>query len=172
VVQVGADRVEQARGQLDLPDDGVAATTEHPPHAATYVAVVDNQDTPVRTTEQAPPTLGIDHRCGFLRSELVLPCEPSALVLRSRRLGVAPPPRSKALVPLGLVGLAVLTVPDAHARPALSSPTTPVRVRRIGLFDLADSTDHVPSIARLHGTVDQPCHADVLIELANREVTA
>jgi len=174
VVDVAADSIQDHRGRLDLADERIARSAEQPANASRCVAVVDNEHPAISVTEQAAAILSGPHSLDFGLSESVLRHECSSPVLRLGCLGVLPSPLTQPLVASHLVGLPVVPVPGADAPPAFSPVAAPVRKGLIRHIDRAHATDHVLSIARMHGMVtalDQPCHADVLLELANNQGT-
>lgn len=75
--------------------------------------------------------------------------------------------------PLLLIGLPVVVVADAGARPAfpaLLAPLTELRLFEPEAAPLA--CNHVLIVAwprDISADLDKPCHADVLLELANRQ---
>ena len=67
----------------------------------------------------------------------------------------------------------VLAIPLADARSTLATPQPPVRELGLLSLDLANPALHVAqhSAVAWHGsTLDQPCHADVLLDLVNEAV--
>lgn len=164
---------EDHRSDLDLADQCVAAPTQQPTNTTGLVAVVNDQQPVERIAEETPSALRDSHCLDLVRGQSVLPHESRTEILGLGCIGILTPPLSEPFVALRSVVSAVLAVPAAHTRPAFPALPTPLGEGFSELVRLADSADHSPSIALLHGTafgLDQPCHADVLIELAN-EVT-
>lgn len=169
MVQVVAQPFKDTGSQFDLAHNRVATTAEHPADAPGLVAVVNDERPGVGPAQQAPTPLSLDHGLDLGRHDLVLASEACPQILRPCGLRVAAPPFAQPFIPTLPIGLTVGTVPVADAGAALSASLTPVRESFVGTVGLADSTDHQMSIARLPD-MDQPCHADVLLEIANAEV--
>lgn len=168
VVQVTHHPLEDRRGRFNLPNERVARTAEQATYPPRLVAVIHDEHPIPTVAEAASPALRLPHRLHLRLGEPVLRHEGSPAVFGPSGLRVLSPPLPKALVSSSLVGLAVLPVPVTHTRAALASLSAPVGERFGRLVDGADTTDHLLSIVVMHG-IDQPCHADVLLELANAE---
>ncbi|MFA5712349.1 MAG: hypothetical protein WDA30_27635 [Mycolicibacterium sp.] len=179
MTQVLANALDQEWHQLNLADDRVAAPAQESAHSAGVVAVVDYQVAVRRVAEQATPILRLAHGLDVLRRQPVLPHQPSAQILSPRSLGVGPTPFSEALVAPRLVRLPVLPAAFVRARLAVRAQVL-ARLRergqrqilptvgapaRLHVFSLAWSRDSATQARR---PLDQPCHADVLLEVANR----
>lgn len=162
--------VEQSWSHLDLPYDGVTTSAEQAPHPLSVVAVVDHELAGAGLAEQALAALRLPHRHHLIWCEVILPGEPCPQVFSPRRIRVLSAPLAQPLVPAAPVGLSVSTVPVADTRTAFPASATPIGVIGIGLIDATYPAGHFYSLARLHGMglgLDSPCHADVLLELAN-----
>lgn len=174
MTQVLADPVKDDRRQLNLTDERVAAPTEEPAHTTSVVTVVHHEIAARGIAEQASTSLGLRHRLNLLGREVVLPHQAGAQVLGPRSLGVRPTPLTEALIPTSLVGLPVPTAAFVRARLAVG-PQVLARLReglKRQVLTTVCASLHAISMAYQHGNVwrlDQPCHADVLLELANRE---
>lgn len=169
MTQIFHESTDQDRRKFNLANDGVAAAAQQPTNRARVMVVIDHQFARGRVTEQAPPTLRIAHRVNLGRRKPVLAHQSGAEILRLRGFRVVTSPFAEALVPTFPVGRPVLTVPRAHAHAALGPRTTPGREGGFGELVGADSaSDHVATMPCGTDTpLDQPCHADVLLELAN-----
>ena len=172
--QVAVEVGEDVRSAFDLAQEGVARPTQQPPHAPSVVAVVDYQRSVGTLAEQAPPTLSGRHLVHLLRCEPVLPSQPRPLVLGFGGLRVPASPLSEAFVPSGLVGLRVRPTPLVRALLAVRAEVLARAAEVLGGLRLPA----VNTRLRLHlfsitvrragaGLLDAPCHADVLLELAN-----
>lgn len=158
--------------RLNAPQERVAARAEHPPHPARFMAVIHEQFA-LGAAYQTPPFLCNAHRLDLVGSQPILTLESSAEILGSGRFGVRPTPLTQSSVSLLAILLAVAARYLIAARLA---PGVEVLASRIELRSrlVCPALDaglglHVPSLA-WHGQMawlDQPCHADVLLELAN-----
>jgi hypothetical protein len=160
---------DQYRREFDLPHDRVAAATEQPANCSRLMVMVDDQIASRGVTEDAPTVLRLAHGVNLGGGESVLPHQPCAQILCPRSLGVRSAPLAKSLVPAPSVGDPVGAVPLASAGAALGPAAPPVGEVGIGKFAGADAAgEHDPIMPRGTDTQpDQPCHADVLLELAN-----
>lgn len=157
--------------------EGVAARTEQATHAPRCVAVVYEQAR-FDATDQAPAALRLVHRLNVVGREAVLALEPGSDVLCSGRLGVLPAPFPESFIAASLVRLGVLPSRRIAALLAVRPSLTAVAVAStrklidwLRLFALrARLGFHIPSVTVRRDMVrrlDQPCHADLLLVLAN-----
>lgn len=170
--EVLVNAVEDDRTLLNLTDQRIAAAAEQPAHSASLVTVVNHQRAIGRAAEEALAALGDGHRFDLVRRQPVLPHQPRAKITGPSGVRVAPAPFSKPLVAPLLISLRVL--PGALIAAALAvRPQVPP-----GLRELVQGQRLAALGARLHAfsvtcrcdnarPLDQPCHADVLLELAN-----
>lgn len=171
MTQVCAQALDEQRRELDLPNDGVAAAAQKTAHTTRRVAVVHDQGTSGRVAQEAVAVLRLVHLIDLLGSESVLALQPRPKVLLSSSLRVGPSPLSQALVPPLAVGLSVVTVMAARAVAALASAQPPFGERLVRQVARAlAAVGHAPIVpcGTNTPTLDQPCHADVLLELANQ----
>lgn len=171
MTQVLDKTLDDQRRQFDLTHDRVAAAAQHAAHRARVVIVVDDELASGRVAEQAATTLRQAHRFDLGRREAVLPHEACADVLGPRGFGILPAPLTQTFVSTLAVRDAVCPVPFAGALAALAAGLAPVGVGGLGEISCADSAvQHESTLPRSTDTrLDQPCHADVLLELANAE---
>lgn len=170
MVEVADKTLDDHGGQLDLPHDRVAAPAQQAPHTAGHMAMVDDEHAVNRVAQETPVALPGSQLIDLGRRQPVLAHQPSAQVLRASGSWIASPPLAQSLVPTLAVGGPVLAVPPARTAATLAPLPTPVRKRFVGLIDAANLAFHPqqPSAVAWHGSkLDQPCHADVLLELAN-----
>ena len=173
MIEVAGQTLYQQRGHLDLPDDRVATAAQQAAHSPRRVAVVHDQDARGGVTEKASAVLRLVHFVGLLRREPVLPLEPGTEVLLSGGLRVRPTPLSQSLVPPLTIRLSILAVAAACALATLATSQPPIREgvggQISGALSAVGHTSSMPC-GTITRTLDQPCHADVLLELANAEV--
>lgn len=145
--------------------------TTHPPRR---VAVVDEQ-VALDAADQAPTVLSVLHLVHLLRGQAILPLIPRAHVLFSGCFGIPATPLAKPRIPLLSVRLAVAA---RHLVAAWLAPGVEVlpcgvelRDRLVRLALDARLRLHLSTLAwRSHvALLDQPCHGDVLLELAAGE---
>ena len=163
----------EQRRHFDLADDRVAAPAQQTAHSARRVAMIHDQGTSGGVAEKATAILRFVHLFNMLGRESVLPLEPGSEVFLPGGLRVGLPPFPQALVPPLAVRLAVLTVAATRALAALTPAQPPIGERVVGKITGALlASGHIPIMPRNTSTqpLDQPCHADVLLELANAEV--
>ena len=171
MTEVADQTLYQQRRHLDLADDRVAAATQQATHSTCRVAVVHNQGASGRVAQEAATVLRLVHLVDLLGRESVLPLEPGTKVLLPGGFRVGLPPLPQALVPPLAVRLAVLAVAAARALAALASAQSPIGERIVGqVAGALPASDHTSIMPRSTNTraLDQPCHADVLLALANR----
>lgn len=171
MIEVADQTLYQQRGHLDLPDDRVAAAAQQAAHSPRRVAVVHDQDARGGVTEKASAVLSLVHFVDLPRREPVLPLEPGAEVLLSGGLRVRPTPLSQSLIPPSTIRLSVLAIAAACALATLASSQSPIGERVGGQVSGALAAVGHASImpcGTTTRTLDKPCHADVLLELANR----
>lgn len=166
---------------LHTAEECVARRAQRTAHAPRRVTVVDEQVT-LHATYQAAPILGVLHLGHLPRGQAILPLVPRACVLFSGCVGIPATPLAKPRIPLLAIRLAVA------ARRLIAARFTPrIEVLPRGV-ELRDWLLRLAIDARLHlhlsilawrghmALLDQPCHADVLLEIANSttesEVTA
>lgn len=174
MTQILVDPAENDRSSLHLSNNGVTATTEEPSHATTVVAMVHNQIPVGGIAEKATPSLGVGHRTDLLRGQLVLPHQSRPEVASLGSLRISATPLSQALVTARFILLRVLPSSFIGAAFAIG-PKVLARLRELiqrqrlaaagaGLclhpFSMTCQRD-------IAFGLDKPCHADVLLELAN-----
>ena len=173
MTEVADQTLYQQRRHLDLADDRVATATQQATHSTCRVTVVHNQGASGRVAQEAATVLRLVHLVDLLGRESVLPLEPGTKVFLPGGLRVGLPPFPQALVPPLAVRLAVLTVAATRALAALAPAQPPIRECVVGKITGALlASGHAPIMPRDTNTqaLDQHCHADVLLELANAEV--
>jgi hypothetical protein len=157
---------QDRRVRLDAPQESVARPTEHLPNDTASVAVIDNERGLDRA-DSASPALCSIHGLNFGHGQSIVLSQPLALIDRAGSGGVRGAPPSEALVSLGSIACCVFRAPAVRAGAAVRAPVAPrfgERRERQSLFAVrADACVHNDTIHQ-H---DQPCHADVLLELAN-----
>lgn len=174
MTQVLTDPIEDRWSHLDLADERVATPAQESANAAGVVTMIDHKSAVGRVTEQTSTLLRLGHDLDLLGGEVVLPHQAGAQVLRSGRLGIRPSPLSEALVPPGLVGLSVAAAALVRARLAVGAEVLS-RLReglKRQILTAVRASLHALSMTCQRGNVarfDQPCHADVLLEIANSE---
>lgn len=158
--------IEHRRSLLDLTNDRVAASTKETAHAPVAMVMVEDQEPGRRPAEQATATLRDAHRFDLFGRHAVLAHEACPVVLGSSGVGVGSAPLTQAGIALGPVLRAVPPRSGIGAVPAIG-PAVPARSREGGQREFAGAVGtafrHAPIMPY------QPCHADVLLELANRE---
>ena len=170
MTQIFGQTVDQQRRQLDLSDNRVAAPAKKSTDAARLVAVINDECASGRVTQEASSILRFVHLVHLLRSEPVLPLQSRPKVLRPGGLRVGSAPLSQSFVPALAVRLAVLSVAATRALSTLSSLKAPIRESIIGqIAGALAATGHALIMQRNTNTrpLDQPCHADVLLAIAN-----
>jgi hypothetical protein len=172
MTQVLNQSTKQLWHQLDLAHDGVAASAEQPAHAAGRMAVINDQVAFGGAAQQAPTVLRRSHRLNLFWRELVLPHQSGSQILRFGQLRILASPLTKSFVTSCLIGLAILPISAAGADTALWS--FPAPLAEFGFIQAEPASlacQQHPSIVAwsrdITTDIDQPCHADVLIELAN-----
>ena len=173
MTEVADQTLYQQRRHLDLADDRVATATQQATHSTCRVTVVHNQGASGRVAQEAATVLRLVHLVDLLGRESVLPLEPGTKVLLPSGLWIRPAPLTQAFISPLAVRLAVLAVAATRALAALTPTQPPIGeriVRQIAGALLASG--HAPIMPRDTNTqaLDQHCHADVLLELANAEV--
>jgi hypothetical protein len=156
--------IHDRRCLLDLADDRVAASAEHSANQAGDVIMVHDQEACGQPANETTPVLGSTHRFHLVRSEAVLAHKSGSQIcgLRCRRIGCAP--STKASV-----------TPSAVLNPvaAASFIGAGTTVRTEVLPGLREGVYREVSVAVCaplrHVAIMpyQPCHADVLLELAS-----
>lgn len=168
---VVAHAIEDVGVRFDAPEKGVAGRAERASNRPSGVAVV-HEKVALDTADQTTAVLRFLHGVDVLRGEAVLALVTGAEILGLRSLGIGAPPRTKSRVALLPVGRAVLAVAETCALSALSSAEPPIRERIVRQFARAlaalGHTSTVPRNTDMQ-VLDQPCHADVLLEIANQE---
>lgn len=170
MTQVLADPIQDDWRQFDLPHDRVAAPAQQAANAAGLVMVVDDEVSRRRLTQQASAVLHFAHLLDLLRREVVLPTKACSEVLLPCSFGVATAPLSQTLVSPLAVRLTVFAVAAARAVTALGPGQPPRRELGVGEVPAADTACSHASIMPCSTNtrpLDQPCHADVLLKLAN-----
>ena len=170
MIEVADQTLDQQRRHFDLADDRVAAPAQQSAHSARCVAVIHNQGTSGGVAEKTAAVLRLVHLVDLLGRESVLPPESGPKVFLPGSLRVGLPPLPKALVPPLAVRQAVLAVASTRALAALAPAQPPIGERVVGEIAGALLTSgHAYIVPRGTNTqaLDQPCHADVLLELAN-----
>lgn len=176
MTQVCRQSLDDRRRPFDLSDDGVARAAQQSSNAPRVVAVVDHQRSVQRVAQETATVLGRAHLINLGRREPVLAHQSSADVFLSRSLRVGPAPLAQPFVPTISIRLAVLAVALARAVSAdlpLNAPRGELLGRQSALARLARNR-HASIIAPTGDTstpLDEPCHADVLLELANAAVS-
>lgn len=167
---------DQDRGVgLDPAQEGVAGWAQQPAHLAGAVVVVDEQIA-LNAADQAPAVLSDAHGRDVLGGESVLAHQACPQILGAGGLRVVRPPLSEPLVAPGLVVSPVPPTAFVGAWFAVGAHVLArLAERREGQVLLAVDAplglSHDSSFAYQRGNVsdlDQPCHADVLLEIANR----
>lgn len=172
MTQVLADPLKNHRSQLDLPNKRVAASAEEPADASCVVTVINHEVTIGGTTKQASTMLRLRHCVNLFGREVVLPHQARPEILRLRGLGVRSTPLAETLVAASLVRLSVSAAALVRARLAVG-PEVLARLREGRKRQVSSAVRaalHVLSMTYRRDNVwhvDQPCHADVLLELAN-----
>ena len=170
MTQVCTQTLHDQGRKFDLPNDGVATAAQETAHATRRVTVVHDQGASGRVAQEAAAALCLVHLIDLLGSESVLALQPRPKVLSSSSLRIGLSPISQALVPPLAIGLSVVTVAAARAVAALGSAHPPFRERLVRQVAIAlPAASHAPIMPRDTNTptLDQPCHADVLLEIAN-----
>lgn len=171
--RVGTHPVEDDRVCFNSTKERVARRAERTAHSPRRVAMVHEQFA-FDAADQAPAILRSLHRRHIVGGEPVLAHIPGPEVLRSSSIGVGSTPFLKTLIASSLVFLrvlpralvrAVLAVgPEVLARltEAIDGKRLAAAGARLGRhrFSVACQRDNTRELG-------QPCHADVLLELAN-----
>ena len=171
ITQVCAQSLHEQGRELYLTNDGVATATQKAAHATRRVAVVHDQGASRRVAQETATVLRLAHLIDLLGSEPVLARQSRPKVLLSSSLRVSPSPLSQTLVPPLAVGLSVVTIAATRAIAALAPAQPPFGERFVRQVARAlAAVGHASIMPRDTNTqaLDQPCHADVLLELANR----
>ena len=173
MVQVVRQAIQEHGRKFDLSNDRVAAPAQQPAHSTGHMAVVNDQLAIRGVAQQAAVALLGAELVDLRGCEAVLAHEARSEVLGSRCVGIASAPLAETLVSPRAVRGSVLAIPLADARSTLATPQPPVRELGLLSLDLANPALHVAqhSAVAWHGsTLDQPCHADVLLDLVNEAV--
>lgn len=163
----------EQRRQLDLADDGIAAATEQSANHARFMVVIHYKVSRIRGAEQTSTTLQFPHRIDLGWRQAVLLHEPSAEILLLGSAWIGPAPFAQSLIAALSIGLTVLAIACARALATDAAMATPFGEHADVKITGASGTGncHASSVARSRGNArrhaDQPCHADVLLELAN-----
>lgn len=164
-VNVGGESIKERWGLLDLTDDRVATPAQQAADSSAAVVMVEDQKSGGYHAEEAPPALPDPHRLDLLRGQLVLAHETRAPVFGTGSFGISSAPATQAGVASWSVLHAVSPRSGIRAVPAVG-PDVPTGsgegVDRKILRAVGAAFGHAPIVPH------QPCHADVLLELANR----
>ena len=168
-MKIATNRVKQVWMQFDLSNDRVATTAQQAAHFLGTMAVIHNEQPGRRSAEETPVALFSPHYGNVLRPHAVFSLESRPKVFGFSRARIIPPPASQSLIALLLVLLCIDATTIVRACLAVR-PEVCARLREFGkgFALLAGSTlFHLSSITQSHDILDQPCHADVLLEIAN-----
>lgn len=159
---------QYGRVRLHAAQEGVAGSAKHRAHHTAPVAVV-NDERCFNGADSAAPFLGRRHSLHFRDGQAVVLPQTFPLVNCARRIGVLRAPSSQTRVSRGAISRSIFRTSAVRARTAVRAPVAPrlrERRKRQGLFAVrAGSRVHTNTIRQL----DQPCHADVLLNLANKK---
>ena len=170
MTQVRAQSLHEQGREFDLPNDGVATAAQKAAHSTCGVAVVHDQRAGGRVAQETPAVLRLVHPIDLLWGESVLALQSRPKVLPSSSFGVIPSPLSQSFVPPLAIGLSVVTVAATRAVAALPTTEPPFGESLVGEFARALSAiGHASIMPRDTNTrpLDAPCHADVLLDIAN-----
>ena len=118
--------------------------------------------------DQAPTVLRGLEVIYLLGRQTVLALVAGAQILRLRGIGILPAPFTQTLVAPFTVGYAVGAVPSARAFPTFGALLPPLGEVPVWEFAGAEAARHHGStMPRGTDMLEQPCHADVLLELAD-----
>lgn len=169
---------KDASVRFNATKEGVATRAEQTPNSPRRVAVVDEQCA-FNGANHASPHLGRSHCLHLFRSQAVLALQPGPCILSPGRIWIAQSPLPKPLIPSFLVGLPIFARPRVTAILAVGTQFGAGAITRLcepffrETLGAHRACFHSRSIAVKHGSVcwNQPCHADVLLELANGGTT-
>jgi hypothetical protein len=171
VTQILAQALDQQRGLFHLTHDRVATPAQQAAYASGGVAVINDEIPTGGVAEKAATTLGLPHLFQVLGGQAVLPHEAGAQVFLPSGFRVRSAPCAQTFVPASFVCLSVLAVAAGRACAALPAFKTPLGELRVGQVLGAEAAcRHQEIMSRDTNTqpLDQPCHADVLLEIANQ----
>lgn len=175
MVEISAQPRKDGWRKFNLPHYGIAASAEQAPNPTRCVAMVNNEIAVVAPTKQTAATLLLAKSGNLRGGQAVFPDEPSAQIFCPGRIRIGSPPFAQSLISPLAIGGPVGAVSFPYAKSALP-PGQPVS-RVLGGIPIHSTNSAIhrvkSSTAAWHGVgLDQPCHADVLLELANREDAA
>lgn len=183
-VSIGGHALQDISVCLDSAEECITTRAQQTPDPTRYVAVVHKQVT-LNTADQASTILCDSHCFNIFGRQPVLALQAGTEVFGSGRIRIGPAPFSKSFVAASFVLLRVLASLGIPASLAVGAQANAVLRARFGVLGqgqvlvtfAARFSFHVPSIAYARDTAsgehaDQPCHADVLLEIANREEEA
>lgn len=180
-VSIGRHALQDISVCLDPAEECITTRAQQAADATRYVAVVHKQVT-LNTADQASTTLCDSHCFNIFGCQPVLALQAGTEVFGSGRIRIGPAPFSESFVAASFVLLRVLASLGVPAPLAIGAQTNSVLRARFGVLGqwqvlvafAASFSSHVSSIACARDTAsgehaDQPCHADVLLEIANGE---
>lgn len=165
--------------RLHAAEERVATRAQKAAHFTCAVTVI-HKEVSLNIADQAAAVLRLAHHFNVIGSKPVLSLQSRADVLRARSLWIITSPLAQARVALLLVVLGVLPRHLVAAVLAVRAAIGAVSVsrscvllqRKLATALCADLGLHASSITRrrdMTTELDSPCHADVLLEIANRE---
>lgn len=180
-VSIGSHAVQDISVCLDSAKKCITTRAQQAANPTRYVAVVHKQVT-LNAADQASTILRDSHCFNIFGCQPVLVFQAGAEVFGSGRIRVGSAPFSKSFVAASFVLLRVLASFGVAASLAVGAQTDAVLRARFGVLRqgqilmalTAWFSFHTASITCAHDTVsdehaDQECHADVLLEIANKE---
>jgi len=164
-VSVIGHPLEDAAVSFNTSEERVATGAQQAANMASNVAMIHEQIA-LNVADQAPAVLGLAHGFNIFGGQPILSLESGAKILGLRGFGVGHAPFPQSLIATFTVALPVFTVAFARAIATFGTLPTPVGEGVIGEFAGAlTASSHVSIMPR--NTDTQPCHADVLLEIAN-----
>lgn len=152
---------------FDSAQEGVAGRAEQLPDCSGLVAVVDQQ-LGLPRTYSATGVLSRDHAGDVSDAKAVVLAKRLAPIDRRSERRIFLTPALEARIALGSIVGAIRSTPAAVASSAIRSKVRP-RLRERGKRQRLSAID---ACFRVHASIiagdDKPCHAGVLLEIANR----
>lgn len=162
IVHSGQDH----RVRFHAAKESVAGAAEHLPNCAALVAMID-YERGLNSTDGASTVLGRCHRFDFRYGQPVMLLQPLTQIDRASGVRVSRAPTTQPLVALRAIAGRIFGTAAVRTVATVRSPVA----TRFSERREWQSLSAIRAGSRVHaGTLhqqDQPCHADVLLELAN-----
>ncbi len=155
---------EDVRIRFNPAQERIARRAKRPANRPGRMVVIHKQDAD-HSADETSIVLRVLQLNDLFRREAVLALAAGAQILRFRGLRILLSPLAQAFISSLSICQSVGAVPVARAVPAFRTPLAPFREGRVRQFLGTDAAcEHASSMPR---DTSQPCHADVLLELAN-----